>query len=300
MSGAKPKHPDLRRRSIINQAERILEDEGLNSLPVDLDALAASRDIIVQAKPDAAAGVSGMLLRFGNDFGIYYSTHIPSVGYQRFSVAHELGHFFIDGHADQLVPTSGSVHQSHAGFASDDVIEREADYFASGLLMPTDLFQREMRLRNDGLEAIIELSDLCLSSLTATAIRYADLSRGAIAVIVSKGPTVEFAFLSEGIKSLKDIRWLRKGSPVPAGTLTARFNADAQRVRAGGRGDDDIDISDWLSGQSIRGKEEVIGLGGYGRTLTVLTCTVRDDAYDDEQDEEEALTESWTPRFHKR
>lgn len=300
MSGAKPKHPDLRRRSIINQAEQRLEEEGLSSLPVDLEALAATRDILLQAKPDAAAGVSGMLLRYGNAFAILYATHIRSVGFQRFSIAHELGHYFLDGHAEQLLPNLDSVHASRAGFASDDVIEREADYFASGLLMPTALFEREMRRRDDGLDAVIELSELCLSSLTATAIRYADLTRGAVAVIVSSGNKVEFAILSEGIKSLKDITWLRKGAAVPAGTLTARFNADPQRVQAAGRQSDDIDISSWLSGRSVPGREEVIGLGGYGKTLTVLTCRVRDEAYDDEQDEDEALIESWTPRFHKR
>lgn len=203
MTGVKPKHPDLRRRSIINQAERILEEEGLNTLPVDLEALAAPRDILLQAKPDAAAGVSGMLLRHGNAFAILYATHIQSVGYQCFSIAHEFGHYFLGGHAEHLLPTPGSVHESRAGFASDDIIEREADYFASGLLMPTAPFEREMRRRDDGLDAIVELSDLCQSSLTATAIRYADLSRGAVAVIVSSGNRVEFAILSEGIKSLK-------------------------------------------------------------------------------------------------
>jgi Zn-dependent peptidase ImmA (M78 family) len=301
MNDGKPKHPDLRRRSIIAQAERLLEEEGLNSLPVDLDALAATRDIDIQAKQDAAKGVSGMLLRYGDSFGILYATHIPSIGYQRFSIAHEMGHYFLEGHAEKLLPHSDSVHQSRAGFASEDPIEREADYFASGLLMPTSLFQKEIRRHDDGLDAIIRLSELCLSSLTATAIRYADLTRGAVAVIVSGGTTVEFAFLSEGIKALKDIRWLRKGAPIPKTSLTARFNADPTRFGSAASDSDDVDISDWLGGKSVRGKEEVQGLGGYGRSLTVLTCTVPDETYgDDEDEEEESLIESWTPRFHKR
>jgi Zn-dependent peptidase ImmA (M78 family) len=299
MSDAKPKHPDLRRRSIIAQAERLLEEEGLSSLPVDLDALAATREIAIQAKQDTAEGVSGMLLRYGDSFGIVYATHIPSIGYQRFSIAHEMGHYFLDGHAEKLLPHADSVHQSRAGFASEDPIEREADYFASGLLMPTSLFQKEIRRHDDGLDAIIRLSELCLSSLTATAIRYADLTRGAVVVIVSSESTVEFAFLSEGIKALKDIRWIRKGTPIPKGSLTARFNP--ARFGSAASDSDDVDISDWLGGKSVRGKEEVQGLGGYGRSLTVLTCTVRDETYgDDDDEEEESLIESWTPRFHKR
>jgi hypothetical protein len=49
--------------------------------------------------------------------------------------------------------------------------------------------------------------------------------------------------------------------------------------------------------------EEVVGLGQYGRTLTVLNCetlTMRVEAEeDDADDEDEALIESWTPRFKR-
>ncbi len=301
MSGAKRPSPDLRRRSIINQAEKLLEEEGLASLPVDLEALAETRGITVQAKPDTAPGVSGMLLRYGDEFGILYATHILSIGYQRFSIAHELGHYFLDGHAEILVPTPGSHHSSRAGFATDDPYEREADYFASGLLMPTDLFLQEQRRRDDGLDAIIEIAELCQSSITATAIRYADLSKSAVAAIVSTGNTVEFAFLSEGVKELKNITWIRKGSAVPGESLTARFNADASLLRTGARRDDDVDVSIWLGGdRSVMGREEVLGLGAYGKTLTILTFTVRDETYgDDGEGEEEDLVEHWTPRFRR-
>ena len=72
-------------------AELFLRNEGITSLPVDPFAIANSRDIIVKAKPDTAEGVSGMLLRHGDAFGIMYATHIASEGFQRFSVSHELG-----------------------------------------------------------------------------------------------------------------------------------------------------------------------------------------------------------------
>jgi hypothetical protein len=67
-------------------AETLLRNEGISSLPVDPFAIARSRDIVVEPKPDTAEGVSGMLLRHGDTFGILYATHIPSEGFQRFSV----------------------------------------------------------------------------------------------------------------------------------------------------------------------------------------------------------------------
>jgi hypothetical protein len=55
----------------------------------------------VRAKK-TTGGVSGMLLRNGDDFGILYATHIKSSGFQRFSISHELGHYFLPGHIDAV------------------------------------------------------------------------------------------------------------------------------------------------------------------------------------------------------
>jgi hypothetical protein len=52
--------------------------------------------------------------------------------------------------------------------------------------------------------------------------------------------------------------------------------------------------------RTYRVQEEVVGLGQYGRTLTVLTCpglsAEKESAYDDEEQE---LIESWTPKFRR-
>lgn len=115
-------------------AEAFLKEEGLLALPVDPFAIAAGRDIMVEGKPENTEGVSGMLLRHGNNFGIVFATHVQSPGFQRFSVSHELGHYFLPGHVDQVI--KDGVHVSRAGFATNDPYELEADHFAAGLLMP--------------------------------------------------------------------------------------------------------------------------------------------------------------------
>ena len=60
----------LRLRLAKQRGEAILSEEKLTKLAVDPFEIAARHDIIVQAKPDTASGVSGMLLRHGNSFGI--------------------------------------------------------------------------------------------------------------------------------------------------------------------------------------------------------------------------------------
>jgi hypothetical protein len=192
-------------------AEKFLRDEGITKLPVDPFAIARSRDIVVEPKPDTAEGVSGMLLRYGNTFCILYATHISSEGFQRFSVGHELGHFFLDGHIDHVL-SKNDTHFSHAGFVTADSFELEADHFAAGLLMPSTPFKREIVRCEPGLSAVLEVAKICRTSRTATAIRYAETTEDAVAVIVSTGRVIDYCFLSDTMKSLPELKWLRKGS----------------------------------------------------------------------------------------
>jgi len=68
-------------------------------------------------------------MRVGSSFGILYATHLANEGFERFSVAHELGHYFLPGHIDAVLAGGGQVHTSRAGFVSDDKYENEADHF---------------------------------------------------------------------------------------------------------------------------------------------------------------------------
>lgn len=293
--------PRLARRMIAESAANaVLLEAKISGLYVDPIAIAEAKGITVTEKPDDAAGVSGMLVKAGDEFGIMYATHIPSKGFQRFSIAHELGHYCIAGHAEALLGTG--THSSLAGFRSADPFEQEADYFSAALLMPDRPFRNAIDDHPIGLAGIEAMRKRCVTSLTATAIRYASLTRDGIAVISSIGPTIDWCFMSDALKDAKGRKWLAKGSPVPAGSLTDSFNSKPENIRAGLRDAADGDLRDWFeTDRSYRMMEEVVGLGLYGRTLTILTCkslTQRvEDA--DEEDDEEELVRRWTPRFRR-
>ncbi|WP_246658403.1 ImmA/IrrE family metallo-endopeptidase [Rhizobium sp. FKY42] len=252
---------------------------------------------MVEGKPENVDGVSGMLLRHGNDFGIVYATHIRSEGFQRFSVAHELGHYFLPGHVDQVI--QNGIHVSRGGFVTNDPYELEADHFAAGLLMPEQPFRKEIDRREPGLSAIEAIADLCVASKTAAAIRYAEVSEAATAVIMSTAGVVDYCFMSEAMKSLPKLDWLRKGIKLPLGTVTSTLAADPRRVAAGERVKDEIDVREWLGGHTRETvKEESLGLGAYGKVLTILTSTkIGQELEPDEDDEQQELIDSWTPRF---
>ena len=287
----RPLSPLLVRR----KAEHFLREGGFDELPICPFTIAAQLGITVRAKPDAAAGVSGMLVRYGDEFGILYATHIPSIGFQRFSIAHELGHYLLEGHPEALL-SNGSTHESRAGFTARNRYEVEADHFAAGLLMPEALFRAAMRRVGEGLKAVEALADRCQTSLTATAIRYAQTVSEPAAVVVSTGPRIDYAFLSDSMQEFTGLSWPCKADLLPDGTVTDQFNADPANVWDCRRVSGDADLRVWFGTQRrVAAVEEVLGLGYYGRTLTVITT----DTLPDEEDDDAKLEESWTPR-HRR
>lgn len=276
-------------------AEQLIKGWGINILPIDPVAIARNLEIEVVPKPARDAGVSGMLIRVGNEFAIAYATHIDNEPFQRFSVSHELGHYFLPGHVDAVIGEEG-IHESRAGFASRDRYEIEADRFAAGLLMPRHLFFPALQNAGDGLVAIESLAGLCKTSLHATAIRYTQCTRDPVAIVLSMGNRIDHCFMSKSLKAVGGIDWIRKREAVPRNTATFTFNQDAENVRRAHRIEDSSNLQDWFGGRrSIEINEDVIGLGSYGKALTMLYNM---ELPDEEYEKEEAdLIESWTPRF---
>lgn len=266
------------------EANRVLEDHPFPNLPICPFTIAENVGIVVQPKVSSERGVSGFLMRVGETFGIQYAQHIPSDGFIRFTVAHELGHYFLPGHADHLFSGRDGLHKSRSGFISGDRYERQADHFASALLMPESRFRREINSAGQGFSAIEYLANLFQTSLTATAIRYTSHTDDAVAVIMSTGQQIDYCFMSDRIRDLKGITWIRKREPVPSGTTTADFNGDLSNVEEAQREEGTCYLDDWFDGApQFEVNEDVIGLGSYGKTLTVLYA---DDWPDDEDDDD--------------
>ena len=277
-------------------AARVIRRHAVSELPVDPKTIAKANQIEVRPMP-AATGVSGMLLRVGDHFGIGYATHIDNVGYQNFSLAHELGHYFLEGHVDAVL-AHGNRHESRAGFRSDDPYEIEADHFAAALLMPELLFSAAIADAGRGIAAVDHLASRCVTSLTATAIRYAQYTDDVVAVMVSTGKRVRYCFMSKTLQEIANGNGVYKGELLPSGTPTYNFNLDLDRVARADRVTGVSELQDWMGGRyPVEMDEDVIGLGGYGQTLTILTARSAVDLEELEQDEE--LVESWRPRFRR-
>lgn len=269
-------------------AELVIKDMGLTELPICPFDIAERKGIIVKPKESNEGGVSGFLMRVGDTFGICHASHIKVNGFIRFTVAHELGHFFLDGHPEHLFPSGNGVHASRSGFISADPYERQADQFATTLLMPAQLFKARLRTAGEGFQAIQSLAETFVTSLTATAIRFAKYSDDPVAIIVSSKKQVDYCFMSKALEDVPKLKWLKKGSPIAPDTVTYKFNNNDQNITLSRTAEGWSALDLWFDdAPDIEMKEDVIGLGSYGKTLTVLYTDQAIDTDDEESEEDE-------------
>lgn len=201
-------------------------------------------------------------------------------GRVRFTVAHELGHYYLEEHRQYLL--SGVWHGSRTGFVSDNRVEREADQFAAALLMPADLFCQEVRRlpgRTCDLRGLSQLAQMLRTSLTSTAIRYCQCDIEACSVVLSRGgrvihhtPSSDMAYLG--------LRFIPYGSPVPATSRTATLLKHTGGAAPPVEGE--VDAGVWYDGGEGRLWEEALHLGSTGLTLTFLACQEPEEGEGDE------------------
>lgn len=111
----------------------------------------------------------------------------------RFTLAHELGHYFLDTHRLGLKYGLLEPHASFHNINQKSLIEIEADYFASCLLMPKNKFKSFSSEQNKltgnkkfSIDTIIAVSDSFQTSLLSTLIRFGEVGTHEIFAVVSK------------------------------------------------------------------------------------------------------------------
>ena len=114
---------------------------------------------------------------------------------------------------------------------------------------------------------------------------------------MSKEDKIAYAFMTDNFKNLGKLAFLKKGSSVPI-SATRTFNQNPENIKNIERVSDETTLADWFDGSgTISLDEEVMGLGGYGFTLTVLSSEELPVDADDDYDEEAELDDQLTPRF---
>lgn len=130
----------IRRKHIRDLVEKLLETWKIDSLPIPVSEIAVALGIQVQYEP-AKDDLSGFLLRdLRHQKAIIGVNKDHSPNRQRFTIAHELGHFLLHKHEKIHVDRRFQI-QLRDGNSSKE--EREANLFAAELLIPVQFIQKE-------------------------------------------------------------------------------------------------------------------------------------------------------------
>ena len=244
------------------EATRLRELYGLTEVKaIDLRDLALAMNIVVIE--DRLDGADAWLLRKGNKGLIRVKKDIPEAGRKRFAVGHEIGHWILHEKISQfLACTSDDLSETYRN--SDP--ELEASRFSSELLMPTSLFSTAMSGTRPTADTIKELANQFQTTLTATAVRYVDLSLDYCALAVSMRGKLRWWRASSAFGSEL---WLQAGSALSPRTVASTFFS-------GGRlpsGPVEVDAAAWAERAPHHADffyEDVLALPTYESTLSLL------------------------------
>lgn len=138
-------------------------------------------------------------------FLLFYNTRYdvtmpPGVHHPRtrFSVAHELAHYFLEDHHAYL-RRGGRPHPSKGEFVADAATEWEADTFAATLLMPSSLVRSLVNEGDLDLPLVENVARQCQTSLVSASLRCVELSDSFCAVVGLRDGLVAWSVCSQAL-----------------------------------------------------------------------------------------------------
>lgn len=242
------------RDAALARGEELARDLGFRSGSVDPFAVVQSEgDRIHIEGDDFQDAFDGRLSYHGNRFLLIYNTcynvwphkgaHHPKV---RFTIAHELGHYFLDRHR-QILVTQRLPIESFTEFESHAEWERQADAFATGLLLPKHLVAPLVNAQLDtSIESIKEAAARFDVSLTSMLVRWTQLSHFPCATMCVRAGVIQWGFVSEAFRRCG--LWRARRSSAMRGTSAKRFYSSDPSCLMFREGNGIGRASDWMEG----------------------------------------------------
>lgn len=158
----------------IAELAEFIAEENISRGAVNLEKIVRQNDIGLHYD-NFENHFTGMLQHENNTFDIFLNlTKLKNKKYARarFTLAHELGHFYIDAHRNLLKKGYSLSYDKDLSYFSNDPVEREANHFATNLLMPKERFKKDVDTLGLNINTIKILSKQYKTSFTSTIIQF--------------------------------------------------------------------------------------------------------------------------------
>jgi Zn-dependent peptidase ImmA (M78 family) len=225
----------------------------------------------------------GMLLYDSENSDFHIHINIDNGNHEdskrgRFTLAHELGHFFLDEHRLGLKYGLLEPHASFHNINQKSLIEEEADYFAGCLLMPeakfknnSSEFKRRTGKKGFSFDTLKDLSENFQASILSTLIRFSQVGTHEIFAVISKDNIAKWYVKSSDFPNWK---WKFKiGEPIPQTTVAGEYyNLENRKFTT----IEKLDADDWFrpSAEDYRANrqmyEQCFYSDSYGYVVSLL------------------------------
>ena len=174
-------------------AKKLLKELFINKpAQIDLYAIAGCENIFIEER-DLLSSEGQLVVNDGMGI-ISVDNKIAEKGQKKFTIAHELGHYFNTGKKNGSYFCSGLDIR---GIKQNITAEVDANDFAAELLMPEGWFCSFTKGKKFDKKILSETAEYFDISLSAAALRYAEIGNHPIAIIMSKDGVVKWSRINK-------------------------------------------------------------------------------------------------------
>lgn len=179
-------------------ARKITVEAGLDDVKylrqIDLKVLIQSRGAFYEEI--SMDGKDGRIVSHGGKSIISLNKAITDPGKKRFTAAHELGHFELHKNLTVGADTQYELcNWYHSGSH-----EKEANEFASELLMPSALFENQCKNQKFGPKLLVSLADIFLVSRTAAILKFLKTGNHPVMIVCTQSNKIRWWKMSKSME----------------------------------------------------------------------------------------------------
>lgn len=241
-----------------------------NRFPVDVQQVAleysrvkfSEEPIVEIVQADVGKSFEGCLYYASNRKG-WFILYNPAIAPSRrinFTVAHELGHYLVHRELRKRFECSQGNVIGIDGSNRD--IEREANEFASFLMMPANDFREQIGANSISLDLLQHCAERYDVTLTAAALKWLDITGERATLVVSRDDFILWSRSSNA--AYRSGIFFRSGTPVPEQSLAYQ----TQTSRQAPPGDFNIPAGVWSATEPVR--EQLIVSDRYDLNISLL------------------------------